>query len=85
LLNEKQQIYTHQLTLDPAEGPNAFWLSTPKPSSIPKSKHFWEQMRSLQTRPALTVRPIAVHGTDPGEGKLPGMARRPLGQLATVL
>lgn len=52
LLNEKQQIYMHQLTQDPAEGPNALWLSTPKPSSILKGKHFWEQMWSLKTRPA---------------------------------
>lgn len=33
----------HQLTQDPEEGPDAFWLSTWKHSSIPKGKHFSEQ------------------------------------------
>lgn len=34
----------HQLTQGPAEGPNAFWLSTRKPTSILKGKHFWEHV-----------------------------------------
>lgn len=38
-----EEMYMHQLTQDPEEGPDAFWLSTWKHSSIPKGKHFSEQ------------------------------------------